>query len=143
MSKITIERPFDWCNQSFTNIYIDDENIGKIDAGKNIEFEVTPGKHKVTVTRGRSLLNKPIVLGVSKGEEKIVRVVSYKYSKVTWPILFIFLFGVYLASGISFELSASFVILILVYTVIIYIFKLVHSKLFYYKLEEVNEKLRA
>ncbi len=51
MSKITIERPFDWCNQSLTNIYIDDEKNGKIDAGKNIDFEVSPGEHKVAVTR--------------------------------------------------------------------------------------------
>ncbi len=138
MSKITIERPFDWCNQSLTNIYIDDEKIGKIDAGKNIDFEVSPGEHKVAVTRAWSLLNKPIMVDVSKGEEKTVRVVSHKYSKVTWPILFIILFAIYLASGVSFELSTSFVLLILVYTVIIYIFKLVNSKLFYYKLEEVN-----
>ena len=138
MSKITIERPFDWCNQSLTNIYIDDEKIGKIDAGKNIDFEVSPGEHKVAVTRAWSLLNKPIMVDVSKGEEKTVRVVSHKYSKVTWPILFMILFAIYLASGVSFELSTSFVLLILVYTVIIYIFKLVNSKLFYYKLEEVN-----
>ena len=74
MSKITIERPFDWCNQTFTNIYIDDEHIGKIDAGKNIDFEVLPGKHKVAVTRGKSLLNKPIMVDTSKSEEKTIRV---------------------------------------------------------------------
>ena len=69
MSKITIERPFDWCNQSLTNIYINDEHIGVIDAGKNIDFEVIPGKHKVGVTRGKSLLNKPITVDTSKGED--------------------------------------------------------------------------
>ncbi len=137
MSKITIERPFDWCNQSLTNIYINDEHIGVIDAGKNIDFEVTPGRHKVGVTRGKSLLNKPITVDTSKGEDKVVRVVSHKYSKITWPILFIILFAIYLASGISFEFSTSFVFLLLAYTVIIYIFKLVNAKLFYYKLEEV------
>ena len=67
----------------------------------------------------------------------MVRVVSHKYSKITWPILFVILFAIYLLSGISFEFSTSFVILLLVYTVIIYIFKLVNAKLFYYKLEEV------
>lgn len=138
MSKITIERPFDWCNQSLTSIYIDDENIGKIDAGKNIDFHVSPGKHKVAITMGWSLLNKPIMVNVRKGEEKTVRVISYKYSKITWPFLVIVLFSIYIASGVSFELSTSFVILILIYTVIIYIFKLVSSKLFYYKLEEVK-----
>ncbi len=140
MSKITIERPFDWCNQTFTNIYIDDENIGKIDAGKNIDCEVLPGKHKVAVTRGKSLLNKPIMVNTSKGEDKTVRVVSHKYSKITWPILFVILFAIYLLSGISFEFSTSFIILVLVYTVIIYIFKLLNSKLFYYKLEEVESE---
>ena len=138
MSKITIERPFDWCNQSFTNIYIDNENIGKINAGKNIDFKVPPGKHKVAVTRGHSILNKPIVVDVSKDEERIVRVVSHKYSKVTWSILFVILFAIYLVSGVSFKFSTSFVVLVLVYTVIIYIFKLINSKLFYYKLEEVK-----
>ena len=137
MSKITIERPFDWCNQTFTNIYVDNEIIGKIDAGKNIDCEVLPGKHKVAVTKDKSFLNKPIVVEVNKGEEKTVRVVSHKYSKITWPILFMILFVIYLLSGISFEFSTSFVILLLVYTVIIYIFKLVNAKLFYYKLEEV------
>ena len=138
MSKITIERPFDWCNQSFTNIYIDDENIGGIDAGKNIEFEVEPGKHKVAVTRGKSLFNKAITVDVDKGEEKTVRVVSHKYTKITWPILFIVLFAIYVASGISFEFSTSFVVLLLVYTVIIYIFKFINAKLFYYKMEGVK-----
>ena len=138
MSKITIERPFDWCNQSFTNIYIDDVNIGKIDAGKNIDFEVAPGKHKVAVTRGKSLLSRSIVVDVAEGEEKTVRAISHKYSKITWPILFVVLFSIYIASGISFELNTSFVILILVYTVIIYIFKLITSKLFYYKMEEMK-----
>ena len=137
MSKITIERPFDWCNQSFTNIYIDDEHIGGIDAGKNIEFEVEPGKHKVAVTRGKWLFNKAIAVDVDKGEEKTVRVVSHKYTKITWPILFVVLFGIYVASGISFEFSTSFVLLLLVYTVIIYIFKFINAKLFYYKMEEV------
>ena len=140
MSKITIERPFDWCNQTFTNIYIDDEHIGKIDAGKNIDFEVLPGEHKVAVTRGKSLLNNPMMVDKSKGEDKTVRVVSHKYSKITWPILFVILFAIYLLSGISFEFSTSFVILVLVYIVIIYIFKLANSKLFYYKLEEVENE---
>ena len=140
MSKITIERPFNWCNQTFTNIYIDDEHIGKIDAGKNIDFEVLPGKHKVAVTRGKSLLNKPIMVDTSKSEEKTIRVVSHKYSKITWPIPFVILFAIYLLFGISFEFSTSFVILILVYIVIIYIFKLINSKLFYYKLEEVERE---
>ena len=140
MSKITIERPFDWCNQTFTNIYIDDEHIGKIDAGKNIDFEVLPGKHKVAVTRGKSLLNKPIMVDTSKSEEKTIRVVSHKYSKITCPIPFVILFAIYLLFGISFEFSTSFVILILVYIVIIYIFKLINSKLFYYKLEEVERE---
>lgn len=137
MSKITIERPFDWCNQTFTNIYIDDEHIGKIDAGKNIDFEVLPGKHKVAVTRSKSLLNKPIIVDTDKDKDKTVRVVSHKYSKITWPILFVILFAIYLLSGISFEFSTRFVILLLIYTVIIYIFKLVNAKLFYYKLKEV------
>ena len=138
MSKITIERPFDWCNQSFTNIYIDDEHIGGIDAGKNIEFEVEPGEHKVAVTRGKWLFNKAIAVDIDKGEEKTVRVVSHKYTKITWPILFVVLFGIYVASGISFEFSTSFVLLLLVYTVIIYIFKFINAKLFYYKMEEVK-----
>lgn len=136
MSKLTIERPFDWCNQTLTNIFINNENIGKIDAGKNIEFEVSPGKHKVAVTRRKSLLNKPIVVNIGKNEDKVVRVVSHKYSKITWPILFVVLFSIYIASGISFEFSTKFVILILVYTAIIYVFKLLNANLFYYKLEE-------
>ena len=140
MSKITIERPFDWCNQSFTNIYIDDEHIGGIDAGKNIEFEVEPGEHKVAVTRGKSLINKPLVVDVGTGEEKVVRVVSQKYTKITLPILFIVLFAIYVASGISFEFSTSFVLLLLVYTVIIYIFKFINAKWFYYRMEEVKGK---
>ena len=82
MSKITIERPFEWCNQSFTNIYIDNEFVGKINSGKNIDFEVLPGIHKVAVTRSKSLINKPIMVSVSKGEEKTVRAVSYKYSRI-------------------------------------------------------------
>ncbi len=90
-----------------------------IDAGKNIDFEVLLGKHKVGVTKGKSLLNKPIMVETSIGEEKGVRVVSHKYSKITWPILFIILFAIYVASGGSFEFSMSFVILLLVYTVII------------------------
>ena len=138
MSKIIVERPFDWCNQSFTNIYIDDVNIGKIDAGKNIDFEVAPGKYKVAVTRGKSLLNRPILVDIAEGEEKTLRALSYRYSKITWPILFVVLFSIYIASGISFALNSSFVTLILVYTVIIYIFKLITSKLFYYKMEEVK-----
>ena len=138
MSKITIERPFEWCNQSFTNIYIDNEFVGKINSGKNIDFEVLPGIHKVAVTRSKSLLNKPIMVSVSKGEEKTVRAVSYKYSRIALPILFVVLFSIYLASGIAFEFSTSFVILVLVYIAIIYIYKVVTCKYFYYKLEEVE-----
>lgn len=46
MAKITIDRPFEWCKQSNVNIYIDDEKVGELNSGKNIEFEVLPGKHK-------------------------------------------------------------------------------------------------
>ena len=34
MSKITIERPFEWCNQSNINIYIDDQKVGELNGGK-------------------------------------------------------------------------------------------------------------
>lgn len=138
MPKITIERPFEWCNQAFTNIYINDENVGSINAGKNIEFEVLPGKHKVAVKKRMPFINKPIIVNVARDENKLVRVVSYKYSRVTWPILFIVLISIYKVTEVSFKLNTRFIILILVYTVIIYFFKLINAKFFYYKLEEVD-----
>ena len=79
-------------------------------------------------------------MDVGTGEEKVVRVVSQKYTKITLPILFIVLFAIYVASGISFEFSTSFVLLLLVYTVIIYIFKFINAKWFYYRMEEVEGK---
>lgn len=141
MSKIIIERPFECHNQSHTNIYINNENIGHINSGKNIELEVSPGRHKVAVKRAKSLLNKPIIVNVCKDENKIIRVVSYQYSRVTWPLLFIVLFGIYQATGISFKLNMRFILLLLVYTVVIYIFKHINSKFVYYKLEEVEEEM--
>ena len=122
MSKITIERSFEWCNQSFTNIYINDENFGKINSGKNIELEVSPGRHKVAVKRSMLLQNKPIMVDIGKDQNKIVRVVSYKYSRVTWPILLLFLFSIYQLAANVYDLEKYLIVVIVVYAVFIYLF---------------------
>ena len=136
MSKITIERPFVWCNQSNINIYIDDQKVGELNGGKSIDFEVQPGTHKVAVKKKSMGFNRPIVVDVGNDENKTIKVTSLKYGRMLAPFLLILLFGIYYVAISLLHLEKHYIWVIALYGVIIFAFMYLNARHFYYKLEE-------
>lgn len=138
MSTITIDRPFEWCNQSNINIYIDDEKVGELNSGKSIDFEVTAGTHKVAVKKKSVGFNKPFVVDVASTENKTIRVRSMKYGPMLAPILLIVLFGIYYVTITLLHLEKHYIWVIALYGVIVFAFMYFNARYFYYKLEEIE-----
>ena len=136
MSKITIERPFEWCNPSNINIYIDDQKVGELNSGKSIDFEVQPGRHKVAVKKKSVGFNRPVVVDVANNENKTIRVTSMKYGRMLAPFLLIVLFGIYYVSVTLLHLERYYIWVIALYGVIVFAFMHLNARYFYYKLEE-------
>jgi hypothetical protein len=139
MPTITIDRPFEWCNQSNINIYIDDEKVGELNSGKSIDFKVPTGTHKVAVKKKSVGFNKPVVVDVANNENKTIRVKSMKYGPILAPILLIVLFGIYYVTIPLLHLEKHYIWVIALYGVIVFAFMYFNARYFYYKLEEVNE----
>lgn len=137
MTKITIERPFEWCNQANINIYIDDQKVGELNSGKSIDFEVEPGTHKVAVKKKSVGFNRPVVVDVLSHENKTIRVTSMKYGRMLAPFLLILLFGIYYVMVILLNLQQYYLWVIALYGVIVFAFMYLNSRHFYYKLEEI------
>ena len=136
MSKITIERPFEWCNQANINIYIDDEKVGELNSGKSIDFEVQPGTYKVAVKKKSVGFNRPVVVDVANHENITIRVTSMKYGRMLAPFLLIVLFGIYYVSVTLLHLERYYIWVIALYGVIVFAFMYLNARYFYYKLEE-------
>jgi uncharacterized sodium:solute symporter family permease YidK len=139
MAKITIDRPFEWCNQSDINIYIDDEKVGEINSGKTIDFEVLPTTHKVSVKKKILGFNKPLLVDMSNDENKTIRVTSMKYGRVMAPVLLLAMFAVYLLTANFLDIQKYFVGVIIVYVLLVFLFMHFNSKHHYYKMEEVEK----
>lgn len=137
MPKITIERPFEWCNQSTINIYINDEKVGELNSGKNINFEVSPGTHKVAVKKNNVGFNRPVVVDITSDKNKIIRVTSMKYGRMLAPFLFILLLGIYYVTVTRLHLEEHYIWVIALYAVVVFAFMYFNARHFYYKLEEV------
>ncbi len=139
MAKITIDRPFEWCKQSNVNIYIDDEKVGELNSGKNIEFEVLPGKHKVAIKK-KSIMgfNKPVTVNLGIDENKTISVKSFKYGPAMMPILLLILFSIYLIVVNLFDFEGLYFVVIAVYAVVVFLFMYFNAKNFHYKMEEVE-----
>ena len=137
MSKITIERPFEWCNPSNINIYIDDQKVGELNSGKSIDFDVSPGTHKVAVKKKSVGFNRPIVVDVSSDENKTITVTSMKYGRMFAPLLLIVLFGIYYIAVTLLHLERYYIGVIALYGVIVFAFMYFNARYFYYKLKEM------
>ena len=137
MSKITIERPFEWCNPSNINIYIDDQKVGELNSGKSIDFEVQPGRHKVAVKKKSVGFNRPVVVDVGSQENKTIKVTSMKYGRMLAPFLLIVLFGIYYVTVTLLHLERYYIWVIALYGVIVFAFMYLNARHFYYKLEEM------
>lgn len=136
MSKITIERPFEWCNPSNIKIYIDDQKVGELNSGKSIDFEMQPGRHKVAVKKKSVGFNRPVVVDIANHENKTIRVTSMKYGRMLAPFLLIVLFGIYYVSVTLLHLERYYIWVIALYGVIVFAFMYLNARYFYYKLEE-------
>ena len=136
MSKITIERPFEWCTPSNINIYIDDQKVGELNSGKSIDFEVQPGRHKVAVKKKSVGFNRPVVVDIANHENITIRVTSMKYGRMLAPFLLTVLFGIYYVSVTLLHLERYYIWVIALYGVIVFAFMYLNARYFYYKLEE-------
>lgn len=139
MPTITIDRPFEWCNQSNINIFIDDKKVGELNSGKSMDFEVPAGTHKVAVKKKSVVFNKPLVVDVASHENKTIRVKSMKYGPMLAPVLLIVLFGIYHVTITLLHLEKHYIWVMALYGVIVFAFMYFNARYFYYKLEEVNE----
>lgn len=136
MSKITLERSFEWCNPSNINIYIDDQKVGELNSGKSIDFEVLPGTHKVAVKKKSVGFNRPVVVEVGSGETKTIKITSMKYGRMLAPVLLVVLFGIYYLTVIHLNLMEHYGWVIALYAIIVFGFMYFNRRYFYYKLEE-------
>ena len=132
MSKITIERPFEWCNPSNINIYIDDQKVGELNSGKSIDFEVQPGRHKVAVKKKSVGFNRPVVVDITNHENITIKVTSMKYGRMLAPFLLIVLFGIYYVSVTLLHLERYYIWVIALYGVIVFAFMYLNARYFYY-----------
>lgn len=138
MAKITIDRPFEWCNQSNINIYIDDKKVGELNSGKSIDFEVLPGTHKVAVKKKSMMgFNKPVTVELGNEENKTISVTSFKYARVMMPILLLVLFTIYLIVVNLFDFEGLYYVIVAAYAVVVFLFMYFNARTFHYKLEEI------
>ena len=139
MRKITITRPYEWYHQSCINIYIDDEKVGEIGSGKTMNFEVTPGTHKVAIKKNLVGFSKPIILNLNVN--KTVKVTSFKYGWFIGPLFFLVLYGIYYVSVDLLGLKRFFLGEVLAFAIMIALFLFFYSRYYFYKIEELEDDI--
>ena len=91
MAKITIIRPYEWANQGKkTKIYIDGDKIGSVGINKAVQFELSSGRHKVTLKQGCFGGSKPLEVDLSGNEDATIKMKSFQYGWLIVLLLFIF-----------------------------------------------------
>lgn len=98
MATITIMRPYEWFNQErITKIYIDGEKVGDVGIDQTVQFEVSLGKHKVELKQRWSGGSIPFVVDLNGNEKKTIKMKSFQYNWLVFPLLFVFANSIYLS----------------------------------------------
>ena len=138
MPIITIERPHEWGNQSdYINIYIDGKKVGPIAYAENMNFEVTPGKHKVVATKMKSSKSKPLEVDMSNNENKIIKLSTYKYW-ILIPLAFIVILTIIFFTLISVFHFESYILMVFFIALPIPLYSVTFRRINNLKLEEAK-----
>ena len=80
MPKITIVRSDKWLRQEKgITIFIDDKEVGNIDMIKDLNFDVSPSKHKVLIKNKWGAESNLLELDLSDNEDRTIKMWSSKY----------------------------------------------------------------
>ena len=139
MPKITIERPHEWANQTKNiHIFIDDKKVGTIGKGKTMDFDVSPGKHKVLLKSNWLGGSKPLEVDMSDNENRTIKMTSFKYRFIIAPFLVFISFIIYYGVVAIFGLESNFLSNVLVVLSLYVIFYYLFFRMRYLKLQEVD-----
>ena len=141
MSRITIERPYEWANQQRnTYVYIDGERVGQVGIDQTAQFDVTPGNHTVVLKQkwlsGGS--SKPLKVDLSNKEEITIKMTSYKYNWLIFTILFPLITSAYLILTNINSFMVKLVGVLLVFGLICLQIYMLYLRTWFIKIEEVE-----
>ena len=81
MPKIKMIRPYKWRDKRKNiSIFIDDVEVGTVGILNNLQFDVTPGKHKVLIKNKWGAESKPLIVDLTNNEDKVILMKSSKYA---------------------------------------------------------------
>lgn len=147
MPKIIIARPDKWLRQEKSiTILIDDKEVGNIDMIKELNFEVTRGKHTVLIKNKWGAESNLLELDLSDNEDRTIKMWSSKYVFPAFLVLAAIATIVYSSMRVSFDIEANSLSDTFA---LIFIYLLIFFLLFrknYLKLKEVGiskEELKA
>lgn len=79
LPKISVVRPYEWFNQrKKIDMYLDGQHLGYIGVDKTVHFEVSPGKHTLTLNNLWPARNNTIEVDLSDNKDKTMRMTSSK-----------------------------------------------------------------
>ena len=80
-------RPASWHNKAKSiTILIDNKEVENTDTAKELQFEVTPGKHKVMIKNKWGAESNPLEVDLSDNEDKFILMTSSKYTFLAFLI---------------------------------------------------------
>ena len=140
LPKITIVRPYEWFNQrKKIDMYIDKQHAGHIAINETVHFEVSPGKHTLTLNNLWPARNSTVEVDMSDNKDITMRMTS---SKLTPWIAFggtLLVTIIYSLVRTFFDIEASWTIEIPIMTFMVVFVLLVIWRTKHLKLEEVKE----
>lgn len=139
MPKITIVRPYEWFNQrKKIDLFVDGQHVGHIGVNKTVHFEVSAGKHTLTLNNLWPARNNTIEVDLTDRKDKTLLMTS---SKITPWIAFggtLVVTFFYSLVKAYFDVGDSWAIEIGVVTLLFVIVLLVVWRTKHLKLEEVG-----
>ena len=110
-------------------------------SGKIMDFEVSPGTHKVAIKKKMVGCSEPIIIDLRSGENKTLSVSCFKYGWLIGLLFFLVLYGIYFVSIGLLELKSFFLGEVLAFVFMISLCLFLYYRYYYYKIEEMEEDL--